>query len=102
MGNRRTSTIARLAAALLLMTLVAAACDWPGYRYGPALTGSNDTERTLTPANVATVVQRYSVPIGPSGRVGAPVVAGATRVLFWGALAMAATAAIGKLFHVAV
>jgi len=33
---------------------------------------------------------------------GAPVVAGASRVLLWGALAMAATAAIGKLFHVAV
>lgn len=33
---------------------------------------------------------------------GAPLVAGASRVLFWGALAMAATAAIGKLFHVAV
>src|SRR6185503_15038436 len=78
MGNRRTSTMARLAAALILMTLVAAACDWPGYRYGPALTGSNDTERTLTPANVATVVQRYSVSIGPSGRVGAPVVVGVT------------------------
>ena len=33
---------------------------------------------------------------------GAPVVSGASRVLFWGALAMAATAAVGKLFGVAV
>lgn len=33
---------------------------------------------------------------------GAPTVAGALRVLFWGALAMAATAAIGHAFGVAV
>src|SRR4029078_9368193 len=35
-------------------------------------------ERTLTPANVATVVQRYAVPTGPSPRIGDPVVAGGT------------------------
>jgi VIT1/CCC1 family predicted Fe2+/Mn2+ transporter len=33
---------------------------------------------------------------------GANVVAGATRVLFWGAMAMAATAIVGKLFGTAV
>ena len=33
---------------------------------------------------------------------GAPAITGAVRVLFWGALAMVATAAIGKLFGVAV
>jgi VIT1/CCC1 family predicted Fe2+/Mn2+ transporter len=33
---------------------------------------------------------------------GAPAVTGAVRVLFWGALAMVATAAIGRLFGVAV
>jgi vacuolar iron transporter family protein len=33
---------------------------------------------------------------------GAPIVSGALRVLFWGALAMAATAAIGHVFGVAV
>jgi VIT1/CCC1 family predicted Fe2+/Mn2+ transporter len=33
---------------------------------------------------------------------GAPLAAGASRVLFWGALAMAATAAIGHVFGVAV
>jgi VIT1/CCC1 family predicted Fe2+/Mn2+ transporter len=33
---------------------------------------------------------------------GAPIVSGALRVLFWGALAMAATAAIGHVFDVAV
>jgi VIT1/CCC1 family predicted Fe2+/Mn2+ transporter len=32
---------------------------------------------------------------------GAPVVAGAGRVLLWGVLAMAATAAVGSLFHAA-
>jgi VIT1/CCC1 family predicted Fe2+/Mn2+ transporter len=31
---------------------------------------------------------------------GAPVLAGAARVTFWGAIAMAATAVIGSLFHV--
>ena len=33
---------------------------------------------------------------------GAPIVSGAVRVLLWGTLAMAATAAIGRLFGVAV
>ncbi len=33
---------------------------------------------------------------------GAPVVRGALRVVFWGALAMAAAAAIGHLFHITV
>ena len=33
---------------------------------------------------------------------GAPLTTGALRVLFWGALAMVATAAVGKLFGVAV
>jgi VIT1/CCC1 family predicted Fe2+/Mn2+ transporter len=33
---------------------------------------------------------------------GAPMVSGAARVLLWGTLAMAATAAIGRLFGVAV
>ena len=79
MGNRRrTSTITRLVAALILTMLVATACDWPGYRYGPALTGSNDTERTLAPDNVATAVQQYAVPTGPSLRIGDPVVTGGT------------------------
>jgi VIT1/CCC1 family predicted Fe2+/Mn2+ transporter len=32
---------------------------------------------------------------------GAPLLAGAGRVLFWGVLAMAATAAVGSLFHTA-
>jgi len=31
---------------------------------------------------------------------GAPIVAGAIRVTFWGALAMAATAGVGRLFGV--
>jgi VIT1/CCC1 family predicted Fe2+/Mn2+ transporter len=33
---------------------------------------------------------------------GAPMVRGALRVAFWGALAMAATALVGRLFHTAV
>ncbi len=33
---------------------------------------------------------------------GATLIRGATRVVFWGALAMAATAAVGKLFGVAI
>ena len=33
---------------------------------------------------------------------GAPVARGAARVVFWGALAMAAAALVGRLFHVAV
>ena len=33
---------------------------------------------------------------------GAPVVRGAARVVFWGALAMAAAALVGRLFHVSV
>jgi VIT1/CCC1 family predicted Fe2+/Mn2+ transporter len=37
-----------------------------------------------------------------AGAGGAPVVAGAGRVAFWGALAMAATAAVGKLFGTTV
>jgi VIT1/CCC1 family predicted Fe2+/Mn2+ transporter len=40
---------------------------------------------------------------GVAARVGgAPVLAGATRVLLWGALAMAATAGIGRLLGVVV
>jgi VIT1/CCC1 family predicted Fe2+/Mn2+ transporter len=33
---------------------------------------------------------------------GAPVFVGAARVVFWGALAMAATAGVGRLFGTAV
>jgi len=59
-------------------------------------------------AHIAPVVAAATlVSLGVLGAVaartgGAPVVSGALRVLFWGALAMAATAAVGKLFGVAV
>jgi len=63
----------------------------------------------LAPAtHIAPVVAAATlVSLGVLGAVaartgGAPVVSGASRVLFWGALAMAATAAVGKLFGVAV
>ena len=63
----------------------------------------------LAPAtHIAPVVAAATlVSLGVLGAVaartgGAPVVSGALRVLFWGALAMAATAAVGKLFGVAV
>lgn len=58
--------------------------------------------------HVATVVAGVALlALGVLGAVaartgGAPAITGAVRVLFWGALAMAATAAIGKLFGVAV
>ncbi|MBA8889553.1 VIT1/CCC1 family predicted Fe2+/Mn2+ transporter [Dokdonella fugitiva] len=64
---------------------------------------------TLAPAtHIAPVVAAATlVSLGVLGAVaartgGAPVASGALRVLFWGALAMAATAAVGKLFGVAV
>jgi VIT1/CCC1 family predicted Fe2+/Mn2+ transporter len=59
-------------------------------------------------AHIASVVAGATlVSLGVLGAVaartgGAPIVSGAMRVLFWGALAMAATAAVGKLFGVAV
>lgn len=58
--------------------------------------------------HVATIVAGVALlALGVLGAVaartgGAPAVTGAVRVLFWGALAMVATAAIGKLFGVAV
>jgi len=63
----------------------------------------------LAPAtHIAPVVAAATlVSLGVLGAVaartgGAPVVSGASRVLFWGALAMAATAAIGHMFDVTV
>ncbi|MBA8883698.1 VIT1/CCC1 transporter family protein [Dokdonella fugitiva] len=58
--------------------------------------------------HVATVVAGVALfALGVLGAVaaragGAPAITGAARVLFWGALAMAATAAIGRLSGVAV
>jgi len=63
----------------------------------------------LAPAGHVVLVVATStlVSLGILGAVaartgGAPIVSGAVRVLFWGALAMAATAAIGHVFDVTV
>jgi VIT1/CCC1 family predicted Fe2+/Mn2+ transporter len=52
---------------------------------------------------VATTLVALCVSGGLAAWVGgAPVARGAARVVFWGALAMAAAALVGRLFHVAV
>ncbi|NUS39543.1 MAG: VIT family protein [Lysobacter sp.] len=52
---------------------------------------------------IAITLVALSVSGGLAARVGgAPVLRGATRVVFWGALAMAAAALVGRLFHVSV
>ncbi len=55
-------------------------------------------------AAVYTISLAFLVVLGAVGARagGAPVMRGALRVAFWGALAMAVTAAIGLLFHVSV
>jgi len=53
----------------------------------------------LTPAVMASSLVLLSVLGGTAARLGgAPVVAGAARVAFWGAVAMGCTALIGRLF----
>jgi len=63
---------------------------------------------SFAPANllVPAIAASSIVFLGSLGAVsaytgGSPVVAGAARVTFWGAIAMAVTAGIGSLFHVA-
>jgi VIT1/CCC1 family predicted Fe2+/Mn2+ transporter len=49
------------------------------------------------------IVSTASLVLGVAAHMGgAPVVAGAWRVTFWGALAMAVTAGIGALFGTAI
>ena len=60
-------------------------------------------EEILVPAVASTSLVCHGSLGGLAARVGgAPPVTGAVRVVFWGALAMAVTAAIGALFGTAV
>ncbi|HSR65104.1 MAG TPA: VIT family protein [Xanthomonadaceae bacterium] len=57
----------------------------------------------LEAITIATTLVALSLSGGLAAWVGgAPVVRGAARVVFWGALAMAAAALVGRLFHVSV
>jgi outer membrane protein assembly factor BamB len=58
---------------VLCPLLVFAGCDWTHVRFGPERTGYNPGETLITPENVATLVEKWSVVLAP--RVGNPVTA---------------------------
>jgi VIT1/CCC1 family predicted Fe2+/Mn2+ transporter len=68
----------------------------------PLLVAAVVPDRTVIPLVAGTSLAFLALLGGVAARVGgAPVAVGAVRVLFWGALAMALTAAVGTLFGVA-
>ena len=68
----------------------------------PLLVAAAASERTLIPLVSGASLAFLALLGGLASRAGgAPVAAGAARVTFWGALAMALTAAVGALFGVA-
>ncbi len=57
----------------------------------------------VQPVTIATTLIALAISGALAARIGgAPVVRGAMRVLFWGALAMVAAALVGRLFHAQV
>jgi VIT1/CCC1 family predicted Fe2+/Mn2+ transporter len=65
----------------------------------PALLAALISGQGLTRAVVVITLALLLVLGGVAGRLGgAPVARGALRVAFWGAVAMACTAAVGRLF----
>jgi len=58
---------------VVLVLLVASACQWTHYRGGPTLAGVQTGELTIDPANVSTLVEQWRSPAGTA--LAAPTVA---------------------------
>src|SRR5262245_38740205 len=56
-------------ALFLVLGLVVSACEWSGLGFDAARTGDNVFEATITPANVGSLVERWTAAIGtgPTG-----------------------------------
>ena len=61
-GGRVVRPMALVACAMVLI----AGCDWPVFRYGPARTGYNPTEREINVANVSGLTEEFTAAAGNS------------------------------------
>jgi outer membrane protein assembly factor BamB len=76
---KRVAGIALRVVALLALPAAASAADWGTYGSSPQRTGFNSAEKTLSPANVKSLKQLWSSPVG--GLINTqPVVASGVRV----------------------
>jgi VIT1/CCC1 family predicted Fe2+/Mn2+ transporter len=86
-----------------IQAAVASAASFAVGAAPPALLAGMMPVATLTPGVVGVTLALLLVLGGVAGHLGgAPIVRGALRVAFWGAVAMACTAAVGRLFGTTV
>jgi len=101
--SRDELAISELTAARPLQAAIASAATFSAGAAAPLIAALASPMATIVPAVVAASLVFLAV-LGTLGARagGAPVLRSVTRVVFWGALAMAVTAGVGKAFGAAV